>query len=125
MKMLLIFQFEILRFRLLGLTPTTQLINGLTCQSYRPYLGSNTDYLCSKIPQLHVLLHRSNVQARQQCVYHFRDHPWGCRFSSNLTPLRRFLRQSKLLNDIDDQDVSILILIFAFQHRKKLRSTQL
>lgn len=80
----------------MGLTPTTQLINGLSCQSYRPYLGANTEYLCSKVPQLHILLHQSNVQSRQQCEFHFRDHPWSCKFSSKLTPLRRFLRQSKL-----------------------------
>jgi len=80
-------------FRLLGLTPTTQLINGLTCQSYRPFIGENTDYLCSKIPQLHIILYESNIQTHEQCQYHFRDQPWGCQLSSKIIPLRRFLRQ--------------------------------
>ena len=80
-------------FRLLGLTPTTQLRNGLTCQSYRPFLGENTDYLCKKIPHLHLILHESNLQTRAQCQYHFRDHPWGCQLTSKVIPLRRFLRQ--------------------------------
>ncbi|CAF2042617.1 unnamed protein product [Rotaria magnacalcarata] len=81
-------------FMLLGLTPTTQLIHGLTCQSYRPFIGENTDYLCSKIPQLHIILHEANIQTRQQCQYHFRDHPWGCQLSSKVVSLRRFLRQA-------------------------------
>ncbi|CAF0910914.1 unnamed protein product [Adineta steineri] len=81
-------------FMLLGLTPTTQLIDGLTCESYRPFLGQNTEILCSKIPQLHKILYESNIQTHTQCQYHFRDHPWGCRLSSKITPLRRFLRQS-------------------------------
>ena len=86
---------DLLSCRLLGLTPSTQLINGFNCQSYRPFIGINTDYLCEKIPQLHVLLHQSNIQARERCQFHFRDHPWACQFSSKLTVLRRFLRQGK------------------------------
>jgi hypothetical protein len=80
--------------RLLGLTPTTQVINGLSCQSYRPFLGPNTDELCMKIPHVHVLLQQSNIQAQRQCQLHFRDHPWACQLSPKLAPLRRFLRQS-------------------------------
>lgn len=80
-------------FRLLGITPTTQLIDGLTCQSYRPFLGENTDYLCKKIPHLHKILSESNIQTREQCQYHFRDYPWGCQLTSKIPPLRRFLRQ--------------------------------
>jgi len=82
-------------FRLLGLTPSTQLINGLNCQSYRPFLGENTDYLCSKIPQLHQILHQSNLESYQQCQYHYRDHPWGCQLSTKIVSLRRFLRQGR------------------------------
>lgn len=83
----------LLLFRLLGLTPITQLRTGFSCQSYRAFLGENTDYLCEKIPQLHLILHQSNLQTRAQCQYHFRDHPWGCQLSSKIIPLRRFLRQ--------------------------------
>ncbi|CAF0830781.1 unnamed protein product [Rotaria sordida] len=81
-------------FMLLGLTPTTQLIKGLTCQSYRSFIGENTDYLCSKIPHLHIILYESNIQTHQQCQYHFRHHPWGCQLSSKIISLRRFLRQA-------------------------------
>ena len=82
-------------YRLLGLTPITQLINGLPCQAYRPFLGENTDYLCSKVPHLHQILYQSNLESRERCRYDFRDHPWGCQLSSKLVPLRRFLRQGE------------------------------
>ncbi len=88
--------FLFFHFRLLGLTPTTQLINGFKCESYRSFIGENTDYLCSKIPQLHLILYESNLQTHEQCQYHFRDHPWGCQLSSKITPLRRFLRQGTI-----------------------------
>ncbi|CAF0924627.1 unnamed protein product, partial [Didymodactylos carnosus] len=81
-------------FMLIGVTTKYSNISSQTnCLMLMTVIGGNSNYLCSKIPQLPMIIQQSNIEAQTQCQKLFRTSKWGCYLSRNATALSRFLRQ--------------------------------